>query len=411
MSLPVYQPLRTEQEVDALKRKEMELAEELLRDFRRDENSLMIMGNVLHRQGDANEAVKFMHEALEINPKRADAYAAIGSLSFDRGKFEESIAQYRKALEIEPRLPDTHSSIGHALMMLGRHDEAIEELEKEIQISPGSAFAYFLLGQTYLQQREYEKAKESYEVTIKVDPNYANAYYGLATACAKLGSRDEAKMYSQRFKELKAEARQSLKGRKAEYDDFAVTQKSAAATYIKVGRMYRDSGKLDKAEDLLKQATGLDPENVVSYLELASVYQADGQPGKALQMYKKIGEIQPESAISYFMIGILSAHLKQFDDAEQAFTKMITLAPKKSDGYRELARLYLKTGQKLSQARQLAAKAVALEANAANYFVLAWACHRNADTANALTAVKRAIELDPGNQNYHRLYRDIQQSN
>jgi tetratricopeptide (TPR) repeat protein len=128
-------------------------------------------------------------------------------------------------------------------------------------------------------------------------------------------------------------------------------------------------------------------------------------------MYKKISEIQPESPVSYLVIGILSAHLKRFDDSEEAFRKLIKLAPQKSDGYRELARLYLKKGQKLPQARQLAEKAVALEATATNYFVFSWACYANGDIANALPAIQRAIKLDPGNQQYPLLYKQIQQRN
>ena len=168
--------------------------------------------------------------------------------------------------------------------------------------------------------------------------------------------------------------------------------------------MYRENGKLTKAEELLKQAAGFNPENIVCFLELATLYQVSKQPSKALQMYKKVRDIQPESAVSYLVIGILSAHLKRYDDSEEAFRKLITLAPQKSDGYRELARLYLKTGKKLPQARQLAQKALALEAAATNYFVLSWACYANGDFANALPTIKRAIQLDPDNQQYLPLY-------
>ncbi len=409
MLLPVSEPLRTAQEVAALKKEELELAEKLIREFPGSDDSFVIMGNLKFRHGDAIEALNFWNKALKINPKRTDVYRSMGWLFLKRGEFEESIAQYRKALEIEPRLPDVHSNIGHALMMSGRHHEAVEELEKELQVSPHSSFAYFLLGQIYLLQKEYQKAKEYYEAAIKIKPDYTNAYYGLASVCANLGHRDKAMEYSANFRKLKAEGRKGLKGRKIEYDDFVETQKSAAITYINVGRMYRDNGKLKEAEQLLKRAAGLDGENIVCFLELASLYQANGQPAKALQMHKKISEIQPESSISYLFIGILSAHLKKFDDAEQAFSKMITLAPQKSDGYRELARLYLKTGQKLTQARQLAEKAVSLNAIAANYFVLGWACYANGDIANALPAVTRALELEPDNVQYLRLYQQIQQ--
>jgi tetratricopeptide (TPR) repeat protein len=333
----------------------------------------------------------------------------MGQVSLNEGNFEEAIGYWRKALDIQPRLPNVHSNIGHALMILGRRDEAIEEFEREIQISPNSSLTYFLLGQTYLQDKKYEKARENYEMAIKINPEYANAYYSLATICAKLGNRDKAKEYSEKFKELKSRSRKDLKGRKILYDDFVETQKLAALTYLEAGQIYRDAGQLDKAEELLKQAAGLDPENSACLLELASIYQKSNQPLKALQMFKKISDIEPDKAIHHFQIAVLSSQLKLFDEAEAALRKVITLAPQQSAGYRELAGLYLTTGKKLSQARQLAEKAVALEATATNYFILSWACDKNGDTANALSAIKRAVKLEPGNQQYLRFYNLIQQ--
>jgi tetratricopeptide (TPR) repeat protein len=411
VKLPVIKPLSTKQEIVALKNEEVELAEQLMSDFPGRDDSLVIMGNLCYRHGDVIKALEYWNKALQINPKQANVYKSMALLYMKKGQFNDAVSQFRKALEIQPQLPDVYVNIGHSLMMSGRPNEAIEALKKEIQISPNADFAYFLLGQAHLQQKKFQKAKEYYETAIKINPRYSNAYYGLASVCAKLGNRDKAKEYSERFKKLKAEERKSLKGRKIKYDDFVETQKSAAITYINAGRVYRENGKLIKAEELLKQAAGLDPENIVCFLELATLYQTSRQPAKALQMYKKISEIQPEYPVSYLVIGILSAHLKRFDDAEEAFRKLITLAPQKSDGYRELARLYLKTGQKLPQARQLAEKAVALEAIATNYFVFSWACYSNGDNANALPAVKRAIELDPGNQQYPLLYKQIQKRN
>ena len=409
VSLSVNKPLRTKQEVIELKNREVRLAEGLLKEFPNNDKSLTIMGNLYYRHGNAVEALEFWKKALKINPNQASIYKSMGWLYLKKGEFDEAIAQYRKALEIHPQLPEVHSNIGHALIMSGRPNKAIKELNKELKISPNSSFAYFLLGQAYLQQEQYEKAKKTYEIAIKIKPNYTNAYYGLATVCTKLGINDKAKEYSAKFKRLKTEARKYLKGRKIEYDDFSETQKNAAITYINVGRMYRDNGQLVKAEQLLQQAAGFDPNNVVCFLELSSLYQANQQYLKALQMQKKIIEIQPKSHMCHFIIGVLSAHLKKMDEAENAFKKVIILAPNSSIGYRELARFYLKTKKELPQARELAEKAVALEPNAANFFVLSWACYENGDINNAFPAIKRAIELDPDNSNYRILYKMIQQ--
>jgi len=115
--------------------------------------------------------------------------------------------------------------------------------------------------------------------------------------------------------------------------------------------------------------------------------------------------------MSYYMTGVLSTRLKQFEEAETAFNTMIQLTPNTSDGYRELAGLYVKTGKKIRQARQLAQRAVDLQPSAANYYVLGWVCNSGGDKATALTAAKRALTMEPGNTNYQRLHQSIQLGN
>ena len=75
------------------------------------------------------------------------------------------------------------------------------------------------------------------------------------------------------------------------------------------------------------------------------------------------------------------------------------------------SQVYLRSNIKLDEARQLAEKAVAVEAIAPNYFVLSLACDRNGDTASSFSAIKRAVELEPGNLQYLRQYKLIQQRN
>ena len=407
--LPVREPLRTEQEVKALKEAEIELAEALLTEYPDTDDALTIVGNLHYRHGNAIEAVELWNKALQINPKRADVYTSMAWASLKSGNFDRAIAQYRKALEIQPQLREVRANIGRALIMSGRHAEAIEPLAEETRRWPASDLAHFLLGQVYLQQKEYEKARASYEAALKIEPRYANAHYGLVTACAKLGDREQARVHSQRFRELKAEARKGLKGRKIAYDDFSHTQKEAAITYINVGRMYRDKGKLPKAEQLLKEATGLDPENVMGFLELASLYQATGRPAEALQMHQRIVALQPQARMCHLMIGMLAGQLKRFSESEAAFRQVIALAPRRSEGYRELARLYLKSGRNFPQARKLAERALALEKIAPNYFILSWACYQTGDLATAYPAVRKAMELEPNNKQYPKLHAAIQQ--
>lgn len=401
---PASRQLAAEQQTAALKKEEMELAQTLMRQFPQSEDPIVLMGNVRLRHGNAAEALKFWQEALQMNPRRPDVYKAMGWFAMGKENYEEAIIHWQKALQVDPQIPGVHNSIARALMGLGKHAEAIEELRKDIEISPHSSSSHFLLGQGYLQEKEYEKAKANYEKAISLEPGLTNAYYGLFTACARLNQHEKAQEYLAIFKKLKAEDMKILKDRNDAYNDLIDMRKGAAETYMYAAKMYQGRGDTQKCEQLLKRAAALDPNNTVYLMELASLYGTSNRLSDALAMHKKISKLEPNNPVCYLNIGIFSARLKQFADAEPAFAKAIVLAPESSAGYRSLAQLYLETGTKLPQARELAEKAVALEPIAANYFVLSWACDRNADTDSALSAIKKALELEPDNPRYQQMY-------
>jgi tetratricopeptide (TPR) repeat protein len=213
------------------------------------------------------------------------------------------------------------------------------------------------------------------------------------------------------FKKLKAEDMKILKDRNEVVDDLADMRKGAAKTYLLAGQMYQAGGDFQKAEELLKKATSLDPNNILCLERLASLYLTSNRLTDAIGLYKKISEIVPKDPLCYLNIGILSIRLKQLDNAEEAFRKVIEVAPGFSSGYCELAQLYLKTGRGFPEARTLAEKAVALEPNALNYFVLSWACDMNDDSENAIKAIMKAIQLEPANLKYRNVYEHIKSKN
>jgi tetratricopeptide (TPR) repeat protein len=400
-----------EQKIAALKKEELELAEGFMRDFPDSTYPIILMGNVLKRHGEADEAVKFMRKVLELDSKRPDVYKSLGWIAMQKGLYEQAITNWRKAVEINPKIPEIHNNIALALLGLGKHEEAIKELQRDIQISPRSEFSYFMLGQVYLQQKEYEKARESYEKAIAIRPDYTNAYYGLFTVCTRLKQRDKAQKYMTIFRKLKAEEMKNLKVSNEAFSDLVNMRKGAAETYMYIAQMYRKNGNIQRAEELLKKATILDPENIIYLDKLASLYQINGRVPDALKLYEKISEIEPQNLLCYLNIGILFSRLQKVNDAEKAFLKAIEVSPKNSIGYRELAQLYLRAETKLTEARELAEKAVALEAIAINYFVLSWASDKNGDSLNGLKAIEKALKLEPGNLRYKKVYEYIKKKN
>jgi Flp pilus assembly protein TadD len=81
---------------------------------------------------------------------------------------------------------------------------------------------------------------------------------------------------------------------------------------------------------------------------------------------------------------------------------VIELAPHQGSSYAALAQFYLQVGQKLSEAENLARKAVELEPAGEYWFLLSQACLRSGDRKAARRAIDRALALDPGNEQYRR---------
>ena len=400
-------PMDPEREIAALKQEEMDLAEGLMRDFSGNANALVLMGNVLERHGEAVKALEFFEKAIELDPHRPSVYESIGWFYLHKGQYEEAITHWHKALAINAELPGMYNNIARALMGLGRPAEAIEALEKDIRIAPRAATSHFLLGQLYLQREEYEKAREHYEKAIAIEPDHTNAYYGLFTLSSRLRDSVKARGYMATFRKLKAEDMKVLKDRNNAFDDLVKMRKGASETYMRAGQMYGTRRDGQRAEKLLNRAVALDPNNTECLNRLAYLYVTTNRLTEALRTYRRIGDIDPKDSFCHLNIGLLSARMKLYTDAEQAFQKVIELAPQVSNGYRELAQLYLRTGKQLPTARKLAEQAVALEPIAVNYFVLSWACDLNGDSQAGLDAITRAIQLEPDNMKYKKIYEHI----
>lgn len=401
---PVLTP---KEKIAELKTEELQLTQQILRDFPENDAVLAFVGSVYGQHGSNTEAVKLLNKALELNPNRPDVYNSLGWVAFTKGDYEEAITNWEKAVKLNARSPDLHSSIAFSLMAIGRYTEAIEQLEKNIQIFPKSVYSHFLLGQAYLQQKDYENAKKHYQTAIELDRNYMNAYYGLSNTYSRLKRQDKAREYMAVFKELKAEEMKVLKARDKIYDDMIIMRRTVAENQLLAARIYRAGGRSDKAEELLQKTITLVPENTIYLNELADLYSMTNRLSEALQVYNRISEIEPQNPLCFYNIGIISTRLKNFDGAEKALREVIKLAPEDSIGYRELAFLYLGTKKSFQEARKLAEKAVDLEKTATNYYALSCACNMNGDRTSALKAAEQAIQLEPGNAEYQQLYQRI----
>lgn len=395
-----------EEKVAALMAGELSLARQLIEAFPRSEQPYVLLGGVYRRRGAIDEAVSAWEKAVQMNPARSDVYGKIAQAAFEIDEFDKAISLWRQALATDPSMRGCHVSIGRALMRLGQYEECLPEIREEIKLNPTNTLSHFILGRAHQHLQDYEQAKASYEKVIALKPDHTNAYYGLYNVCARLKQQDDAKRYLAEFQRLKERDVEETHRLDETIGDLSVYSKGLARLSFDAHSLYLAQGNVQRAEELLKKAIDLDPRNTVFIERLVVLYQARNRLPEALALCRRIAEIDPENATCQLNIGILSGQLRRFDDAQRAFTRAIELSPEYYGGYQELARLYLRAQVNLPQARKLAERAVALEPNAGNLFLLGLACLANKDTTGALPALKRAAELEPQNAKYTSAYQN-----
>jgi tetratricopeptide (TPR) repeat protein len=80
-------------------------------------------------QDRTKAALEEFGAVVAIDPRDAEAYAAIGRIHLDAGLHAEAVLALRRALDLRPALYEARYALALALKQIGRRDEAAREME------------------------------------------------------------------------------------------------------------------------------------------------------------------------------------------------------------------------------------------------------------------------------------------
>jgi tetratricopeptide (TPR) repeat protein len=179
-------------------------------------------GRLLHERFNDTEAAQLFTEALQREPKNAQAYLGLALVSAD-GFDDKAMDYLRKALQLDPALVPAHELMATLALEDSNATLALEQagsalsldpqaldamavqaaaallseqspepwLQKIRQINPGYGAAYALLGHHLELNRRYEEAATYYRRAIELDPQLWSARSQLAIDLMRLGQLQE----------------------------------------------------------------------------------------------------------------------------------------------------------------------------------------------------------------------------
>jgi TolB-like protein/Tfp pilus assembly protein PilF len=152
------------------------------------------------------QAEEASREAVELDPKLAEAHAARGFALGQRRRYDEAAAAFRRSMDLNPRLFEAYYYYGTVAFAAGRLETAAEMFEKATEAAPDEIRALQLLPQIYTRLgREAAAAAanrqrvEVVERRLEFNPDDVPMLLDGASALAALGERQRSLEWASRI--------------------------------------------------------------------------------------------------------------------------------------------------------------------------------------------------------------------
>ncbi len=261
-----------------------------------------------------------------------EAYARARDLLYAHGlaNIDHAIAELQKAVQLDPRFAKAWASLAGAYVTryhLTRDEAALELAErnsnKALELAPELPAAYSSRAQIEVSRGNYEAAVSDLQNALRIDPADTDAQLTLAHAYRDSGKISEAERTYQRLLTDNPNNWPAL-------NDWA--------------NFYIDRADYVKAEQLLRQATIAAPGAALPWRNLGAVYLETGQFDDANQALSRSITILP-SGEAYTNLGTALFSSGKYKQAAAAYLKAVDLNPGRYELWRNLGDAYEVTHQ------------------------------------------------------------------
>jgi tetratricopeptide (TPR) repeat protein len=150
------------------------------------------LASALEAQGQTDEAIVQLREAVRVRPYYVPARAELGQLLASQGHADEALQELQTAVRLRPDDPVAHFRLGSVLGSLGRANDAAAEFAETVRLQPNNPDAHYNLALALAQQSHLPDAAREFAVTVGLRPDDADAHFNLGITLARLGQLDAA---------------------------------------------------------------------------------------------------------------------------------------------------------------------------------------------------------------------------
>ncbi len=268
------------------------------------------------RNNDIPAAEKLLAEVLKKNPRDNDALILRGNLALVQKDPKSAIVDLRAVLRDQPNAAGVMRTLARAHLANNEPALAEETMRRAVDVNPKDAAAQLDLAQLLAQMGQSEKAKPVIDELVKQQPNNFSALDAQFRIAA---------------------ATNDIAGAKAAADAIVALQPQSALGYYYQG-MAAESGKhMDDAVSLYSRALEKQPEATEPLQALAILLVKLNRAPEAIKRLDEVAAKFPAVPLASNIKGELLVGTQHPADAEAAFKTAIEREPKWWVPYRGLA--------------------------------------------------------------------------
>jgi TolB-like protein/Flp pilus assembly protein TadD/predicted Ser/Thr protein kinase len=251
--------------------------------------------------GDLNAAIKSFHEAIEIDPTYAMAYAGLA----------DSYSLLSVYGEAPPReaMPLAKAAANRALEI----DDTVAEAQAALA---DIQWAY---------DWDSTTAETGFRHALALNPNYASAHQWYAVFLSNHGRHGEAAAEIERAREL---------------DPLSLIIQANAGFDYYYARQY------ERAIEILQRAVEREPNFWIFHLTLGQTYLAMGRMAEATSEFEKAKSLSPENVRVSSMLGLAYAKTGRREEARRLVDEMLSLSRKRYVSPALIAMIQIGLGEK-----------------------------------------------------------------
>jgi tetratricopeptide (TPR) repeat protein len=337
---------------------------------------------------------------------------------------------YRKAVEQDRDNLDAMRGLAQNLLNDGQSDAALEQYKQIADADPQDAQAYLRMADIFRRKGNYDKALENLnkadalvQDSLEVPYNRALVYEAqgkfdeaakLVEGLAQKGEKPDGKystgegnnraVFLDRLGMIYREQGKTQAAVETFRKILPLGQDNAVRAYQEIIDTYRDAKMWNQATEVAREAAQKFPDDRGLKLVLAGQEADMGNPDRAVAVVKGLLKGTPDDREVYIALAQIQSRLKRYKDAEESIAGAEKLSTKteEKDYARFVAGSIFERQKKYDQAEEAFKKVLAddpTNAVALNYlgYMLV---DRGVRIEEGLNLIKKALEIDPQNGAY-----------